>query len=357
MSAARHLDVIEKFGLHFRLLFDWSCHVVWDNDDPYIIYPDYCQRFISIPPNGYNTFKLCSVPSSDQQGKQLYNLQTIDGKYLCVDGDEIKAGNPSPFEFLLQPNGSVKIRSALNGKFARKFRDNLESNDVEEFTINQNNQNQATTFTLIPHGNQPEWRNVFGDIVGLGRFEHLSKFALPFYLLAMHEEERRCYYVNAHGATNTVAIADRDNPTIHFQEYPNTFTFIGGDHFTGTGYLLYAGKGKYLSVTKHNLDPGSSSGSETSTIEPETLFCSWLKISSANGAPDSHLLFDFVPRSVGTFAIRSQATGKFVRYVKRSIGIYGFGATTQLRENFLVDAECAEAGTEFLTLPIEIQEI
>ena len=283
----------------------------------------------------------------------MYNLQTIDGKYLCVDGDEIKAGSPSPFEFLLQPNGSVKIRSAFNGKFARMYRRNLESTDVEDFTINQN---EATNFTLIPHGNQPKWRNVFGDILGLGRFEHLSKFALPFYLLAKHEE-RHCYYVNAHGATNTVAIADRDNPTIHFQEYPNTFTLIGGDHSTGTGYLLYAGNGEYLSITKRNHNPGLSGGSETSTIERETLFCSWLKISSANGAPDSHLLFDFVPRSVGTFAIRSQATGKFVRYVKRSIGIYGFGATTQLWENFLVDAECAEAGTEFLTLPIEIEEI
>ena len=138
-----HLDVIEKFGLHFRLLFDWSKSDLWNNDDPRYIYPDYCQRFISILPNGYNTFKLCSVPSSEPHGKQLYNLQTADGKYFCVDGDEIKTGSRSPFEFILQPNGSVKIRSALNGKFAWMSRS--ESSNKDDFTSHEN---EATTFTL-----------------------------------------------------------------------------------------------------------------------------------------------------------------------------------------------------------------
>ena len=335
-----HLDVIEKFGLHFRLLFNWSKSDLWDNDDPRYIYPDYCQRFISILPNGYNTFKLCSVPSSEPYGRQLYNLQTIDGKYLCVDGDEIKTGCRSPFEFILQPNGSVKIRSALNGKFARMSRSNLESSNDKYFTSHEN---EATTFTLIPHGNQPEWCNVFGDIVGLGRFEHLSKFALPFYLLAMHEE-RRCYYVNAH---EVMRHGSHENPIVFFQEYPNTFTLIGGDHSTGTGYLLHAGNGKFLSVL-HRMHHSCFG-------KCETLSSSSLKISSANGAPDSHFLFDFVPRSVGTFAIRSQENGKFVRYDKCLVDGDFFG--TELDDNFPIDAECAEAGAEFITLPIEIEEI
>ena len=136
---------------------------------------------------------------------------------------------------------------------------------------------------------------------------------------------------------------------MHFQEWPNTFTLIGGDHSTGTDYLLHTGNGYFLSVEHHE--------HHDCFEECETLSSSALKISSANGAPDSRFLFYFVPRSVGKFAIRSQATGKFVRFVKRSVNSsYGFGATTELCENFPIDAECAEAGTEFITLPIEIEK-
>ena len=229
----------------------------------------------------------------------------------------------------------MKIRSALNGKFVEG--DFIRDIDYEgHFKLQENSE---TNFTLLPHGKQLEWRNVFGDILGLGQFEHLSKFALPFYLLAMHEE-RKCYYVNAH---EVVSDSHDDHhhlhPTVLSQEYPNTFTLIGGDHSTGTGYLLYAGNGKFLSVIHHK--------HHSSFDKCETLS---LKISSADGAYDSHFLFDFVPRSVRTFAIRSQENGKFVRFVKQHL-------TTELDDNFPIDAECAEAGTEFITLPIEIEEI
>ena len=240
----------------------------------------------------------------------------------------------------------MKIRSALNGKFVEG--DFIRDIDYEgHFKLQENSE---TNFTLLPHGKQLEWRNVFGDILGLGQFEHLSKFALPFYLLAMHEE-RKCYYVNAH---EVVSDSHDDHhhlhPTVLSQEYPNTFTLIGGDHSTGTGYLLYAGNGKFLSVI-HRMHHSCFG-------KCETLSSSSLKISSANGAPDSHFLFDFVPRSVGTFAIRSQENGKFVRYVKCLDDGDGFAFNaTELEDNFPIDAECAEAGTEFITLPIEIDEI
>ena len=141
--------------------------------------------------------------------------------------------------------------------------------------------------------------------------------------------------------------AEHEHPRVYFQEYPNTFTLIGGDHSTGTGYLLHAGNGKFLSVIHHMHHRYFG--------KCDTLSTSSLKISSANGAPDSHFLFDFVPRSVGTFAIRSQENGKFVRYDKCLVDDDFFD--TELDDNFPIDAECAEAGTEFITLPIEIEEI
>ena len=98
LSAAKHLDTIEKFGLHLRLLFDCSDSIAWNENDQFI-YPEYHQTFMKIADR--KTFKLCSVPSTNSDSRQLYTLQSIDGNNLCVNTGGFRTVGSYPFEFLL----------------------------------------------------------------------------------------------------------------------------------------------------------------------------------------------------------------------------------------------------------------
>ena len=81
------------------------------------------------------------------------------------------------------------------------------------------------------------------------QIEELTKYAMPFNLLAVEEKKR--YYVNIQKKSAIAADGD-EYYRVWAQGEPNTFNFVsGGCDGDGTNRLLiYAGNGEYLSVCK-----------------------------------------------------------------------------------------------------------
>ena len=145
------------------------------------------------------------------------------------------------------------------------------------------NQTQATA---------ADWSPIFGGLAVSEQIEELTKFSMPFFLLAVDKSKR--YYVNVQKEYAEWQYDDH----VMTQGEPNTFNFVGGGgDGDGPHRLIYAGNGEYLSVCKFK--PKLSSAE--------------LMFDAKTGAPMSKFLFDFIPRSNQTFVIRSLFNGKFVR--------------------------------------------
>lgn len=137
-----------------------------------------------------------------------------------------------------------------------------------------------------------DWIPIFGGLPVMEQIEQLSKFAMPFFLLAIHEKKR--YFVNVQ--KEYVVAAEDPYECVRVKGEPNAFTFVscGGDK---GNVLISTGNGEFLSVCK---------------FEPK-LSSAELMFESKTGAPMSKFLFDLIPRSPQTFVIRSHYNDKFVR--------------------------------------------
>ena len=162
------------------------------------------------------------------------------------------------------------------------------------------------------------------------QIEELTKFSLPFFLLAVGKKKR--YYVNVQKGY----VVEADDPYCSgwAKGEPNTFNFVssllafcGSD---GPHRLIYAGNGEYLSVCKFK--PKLSSAE--------------LMFDAKTGAPMSKFLFEFIPRSQQTFVVRSLYNDKFVRIEYEEYGIYEYAI-----DGFTIDAT-SETAAEFVLSPI-----
>ena len=191
----------------------------------------------------------------------------------------------------------------------------------------------ATKFLLVTEREGTEqtqataadWSPIFGGLAVSEQIEELAKFSAPFFMLAIGEKER--YYVNVQ--KKHVVQSDGDQYCYAFaQGEPNTFNFVsGGDGSDVPQRLIYAGNGEYLSVCKFS----------------PTLSSAELMFDSETGAPMSKFLFDFIPRSKQTFAIRSLFNDKFVRFENDKYEPNGFP----------IDAN-SETAAEFVLSPISM---
>ena len=99
-----------------------------------------------------------------------------------------------------------------------------------------------------------------------------------------------------------------------FQADTNTFTLLEGNAVDGTNCLLHSSSGQYLCVSQY-LPVARYSNKKTD--HGPCLATSSLDFDTVKGTPQQKFMFDFVPRSTDTFAIRSHYNGKFVRCVKK----------------------------------------
>ena len=166
----------------------------------------------------------------------------------------------------------------------------------------------ASKFLLEPVGDESVhliWCALFGGSIGLKKIGQLLNNRLPFFLSAVQENYR--FYVNVQKIiespmynedTGSLEYLDHvgDDP---YQADTNTFTLLEGNAVDGTNCLLHSSSGQYLCVLQ--------------TDEGPCLATSPLDFDAVKGTPQQKFLFDFVPRSADTFAIRSNYNGKFVR--------------------------------------------
>ena len=346
---AKQIQRIADSGLHFQMIFDDSY------DTAYIL---------SI--SGQKTFKLRTFNSvnSASANNEQYMLQTLDGRYLesrlpenQSDRGEIvlssvPSGSPkSNFAFKIYqlPNGTISIYSEFN-------KVGLVVNATNRGIDIYGHHFMSCIFNFVPYGNQLEWSQVLGDTAGLGQIARLSKFSLPFYLLAVLDHQ--CLYDNIDDLDDVES--SKSPPNYNENELFNrrkTFTLIAErENVSGnndSGYMLYGGDGRFLCV-KNSVSLHTTHKKHDYFGGREFLTQSFLVMNSDDGLPACHMLFDFVPRSVRTFAIRSRVNGKFVRHVKISAP-YKDLSDIALAANFLIDAECAEEATEFIALPIDMR--
>lgn len=143
-----------------------------------------------------------------------------------------------------------------------------------------------------------DWVPIIGGLPVTEQIEQLTKFAMPFFLLAVHKMKR--YYVNVQ--KEYVVASDDPCECVRIQGEPNAFTFIGcgGDR---TKALISTGNGEFLSVCK---------------FKPK-LASAELMFDYKTGAPMAKFLFDLIPRSSQTFVIRSHYNNKFVRMREKNM--------------------------------------
>ena len=215
----------------------------------------------------------------------------------------------------------------------------------------------ATKFLLEPMGGksaQQEWYDVFGGSTGLKKIGQLLDNQFPFFLLAQQENFR--FYVKLESIR-----CDYDNK---YATPSGTVTFMliqGNSSVDGTNCLLQQFS------SEHYYQPSSCPKSRPHLCVED--YQNWrdsfgpcLSISYFDPAEvvtlEQKYLFDFVPRSENTFAIRSHYNRKFVRcdadvhlLDKLINGITKYREFYQVTSaTFPVDASL-ETATEFVLSP------
>ena len=346
LFGAEQLKFLSDLRLPFRLVFDHLKDEFYYSHD----YERVCQKSLHVTNNG--SLKLTSIPSSTSNTEDFYLLETSDGTFLDVSGpiksktwidfmiltsNDSSLPNPkSSFicSILPQPDGRILMQSKQSGKFIRASLNLYLKEEKIKLTMTDD-LFDASKFLLEPVGDESvhqEWCFLFGGSIGLKKIGQLLNNRLPFFLSAVQENYR--FYVNV----QKIVESFMDN---YFQAGTNTLTLLEGNSVDGTNCLLHSASGQYLCVLP-----------ETCYLNGQRdhlpcLATSPLDFDAVKGTPQQNFLFDFVPRSADTFAIRSHYNGKFVRCVDKLDDLrkifYG-SCTSSL---FPVDATL-ETATEFV---------
>ena len=240
------------------------------------------------------------------------------------------------FYHLSELNGRVTIKLNENSRY---FRASTSKQMEQKLKMIYFFSPFVSRFLLEPMGEksvQQEWYDVFGGSIGLKKIGQLLDNQFPFFLLAQQENFR--FYVNVQEV--------RENEYGHkLQYYTEKFTLIQGNSMDGTNCLLQQHVDEnYPGCFKPHL-----------CVEDYRTCGPCLTISSFDSAketPAQKYLFDFVPRSDNTFAIRSHYNGKFVRCNAdvRLLHDIIYKYEKRYPSTFPVDASL-ETATEFVLSP------
>ena len=336
LFGAEQLKSLSELRLPFRLVFDHF------NPNPYIKQGGYervCQKSLHVTNNGSLKLSCIPSPSSNANAEDLYLLETSDENFLnfpkpvrcrpfwnfsgksrarelqILTSTYSFLCNPKPsciFSILPQPDGRILMQ--WNRKFiqASIIKD---SKEIEIKLTTTDDPFEASKFLLEPVGDESAhliWCALFGGSIGLKKIGQLLNRRLPFFLSAVQENYR--FYVNVQKIIESPMYNDNIKSPMYddhegddpYQADTNTFTLLEGNAVDGTNCLLHSSSGQYLCVSHYKLRDRDFVNLATSPLD----------FDAVKGTPQQKFLFDFVPRSPDTFAIRSHYNGKFVDATK-----------------------------------------